>query len=46
MYSWDKIKEAVEVIKNGGIKRVDGNNFTVYSVGSNVIRIDLKVETS
>jgi len=41
---WDKIKEAVNLILLGDVKRVDGKGWTAYAVGSNVIRIDLKVE--
>lgn len=41
---WDKIKNAVGQIIIGNAKRVDGDEFTAYAVGSNVIRIDLKVE--
>jgi len=42
MYNWDEIKKAVEIIQVGGIKRIDGDNWTAYAVGSNVIRVDLK----
>jgi hypothetical protein len=39
---WDKIKNAVQSVSEGEAKRIDGEGWTVYAVGSNVIRIDLK----
>lgn len=39
---WDKIKEAIQLISNDKANRVDGQGWTVYAVGSTVIRIDLK----
>ena len=41
---WDNIKNAVSMIVNGSSKRVDGDEWTVYAVGGNIIRIDLKVD--
>lgn len=44
---WDQIKQAVNSIidselSGGTVKRVDGGGWTVYAVGSNIIRIDVK----
>jgi len=41
---WDNIKNAVSSVLAGKAKRIDGNEWTVYAVGSNVIRIDLKAD--
>lgn len=42
--NWDAIKDAVRLIKDGTVKRIDGDGWTVYAVGSNIIRVDLKTE--
>ena len=36
----DKIRAAVDIVRSGAVKRVDGDTFKVYRV-ANVIRIDL-----
>jgi hypothetical protein len=45
MDTWDQIKKAVESINLNSVKRVDGDGWTVYAVGSNIIRIDIKTKT-
>lgn len=39
---WDKIKSAIQLIMADKAKRIDGDGWTVYAVGSTVLRIDLK----
>lgn len=39
---WDKIKAAIQLIIDDSANRIDGEGWTVYAVGANVIRIDLK----
>lgn len=43
---WNKVKESVEkinsVIDAGMKNRIDLPGVTIYSIGSNVIRIDIK----
>lgn len=41
---WDQIKKAIEQINKDGVKRVDGDGWTVYAVGSSIIRVDIKVK--
>lgn len=38
---WSAIEKAVELVRSGGVKRVDGEGWSVYAVGA-VVRIDLK----
>ena len=39
---WDNIKEAVNIILSGQMKRADGDGWTAYAVGGNIIRVDIK----
>lgn len=40
---WNQISEAVRHVKEGGVSRVEGHGWKVYSMGGNLIRIDIKV---
>jgi len=43
MVDWSKVQAAYEAIKAGVAKRVDvDDKVSVYAVGTNVIRIDVK----
>lgn len=39
---WETIQNAFNMVKDGTVKRVDGDTFTVYKAG-NIIRIDVKI---
>jgi hypothetical protein len=41
---WEPINRAVRSILDGDVKKVEGDTWTAYSVGSNIIRIDIKRE--
>lgn len=40
---FEQIKRAVVQIMAGDVKRIDGDLWTAYAVGSNVCRIDIKM---
>ncbi len=41
---WDKILDAIHTVAHEGAKRVDGEGWKVYTVGT-VIRIDITKES-
>lgn len=41
--TWQAIEDAYAYVRAGKAKRLDGAGFTVYAVGANVIRIDVRV---
>lgn len=44
---WNKIRQAYEVVESGVVKRADGENYKIYSLGekNGTIRIDIKPHT-
>ncbi len=40
---WKVIEEAYNMVKKGTVKRIDGEDFSLYKMGS-IIRIDVKQE--
>jgi hypothetical protein len=40
---WQAIEDAYKFILAGNAKRIDGAGFSVYAVGANVIRVDVRV---
>ncbi len=42
---WPHILTAYALVQKGTVKRIDGDERIVYSVGSNVVRIDVRVAT-
>lgn len=41
---WEQIQKAYMTIFEQHATRVDGDGWTVYAVGSNIIRIDIKTD--
>jgi len=41
---WEKINKAIQNILDGDAKRIDGDGWLVYAVGSNVVRVDFKTD--
>lgn len=41
----EAIKVAVDIIRKGSIKRVDGDDFTAYKVGE-IVRVDIKTKNN
>lgn len=43
---WLTVEEAYRyLIMNSGVKRVDNDDWALYRVGSNIIRLDIKVKS-
>ena len=42
--SGEKLHNLILTMKNLGTRRIDGDGFSIYWVGNNLIRIDIKVE--
>lgn len=43
---WESIADAYKLVQSGGAKRIDGAGWSVYAVGSNVIRVDIRQAAS
>ena len=41
--TWQAIQDAYAFVLAGKAKRLDGAGWSVYAVGSNVIRVDVRV---
>jgi hypothetical protein len=40
---WQAIQDAYDYVLAGSAKRIDGAGFSVYMVGANVVRVDVRV---
>ena len=43
--TWKAIEDAYLYVLAGKAKRLDGDGWTVYAVGSNLIRVDVRVKS-
>jgi hypothetical protein len=41
MIDWKEVDRAFEAVALGACRRIDGDGFKLYAVGSNLIRIDI-----
>ena len=40
---WDSVADAFALVIAGKAKRIDGAGWSVYAVGANVIRVDVRI---